>query len=816
MSIRAIRNQPFQFGSNIRPRSLGMGCDCGETAMPSYITLDDEIWAQATLTLCADEEDKIFHGYTDNWSGFNEIGAWTFFEGNWNLQGYNPGSTLSNDFIPVVGKRYILTITGFTLGTLQVDMGGASYTITASTEANVYTFEFTASITQQMYITATDNGGANISDIYLVEANTNVTAIFHQDGETDIVINQGDAPGYFIFYDGGFTFQIPMEDTGLASGCFTLELRDNCSDTGIISQQFSIIENDCDTLLIRACNDYANMGFGIPFAPRIRIPARMGWPSYNSTVEEERYSDGVIMRPTGDRTSSLTIKTGILNEYDHAFLSSLPLWDHVYVGEGDLAREVVVQEGKYEPLYGDDQWLNGAVTFDVSPKAELVRKTLCGPALEGCSPANDPICLDAQMVFSFTNAGDGLSNFNATLLSDLNFPPGTATVQLSGGAPVAQTFGTLPDTLTWGPFSEGASITFRLQNSMNPNCVMTKFFDVPPTVFCGVPDLEYNFIDNGDSTFDLEITMNTTEGFTPGDIYVEQGGVTAGEQAFGALPDTLTFVNLNNSQAVIVHFVNLVEGCTPYVEDIGVPEEPELLCEGDETASFTVQSGGTAYLYMGTGTGSFTARNDYGDLYIGPPEEGQLELPPGQYCVYPSDDEGTKSGTVSEFAVSGDVVDLVTERLISTIQYQYLGLPVITSMPAVASTNTALIYYVISYGTLLTSVPPMGDYEDLEDYQVNNCPLITSIPSMNPAAHVSLVFTGDSALATFGVLPIIKSITISGSNITDPDVVDAIINALNPPEGTSGYCTIGSLLSLRTSASDTNYNACVSAGWHFA
>ena len=646
MSIRAIRNQPFQFGSNLRPRSLGMGCDCGETAMPSYITLDDEIWAQATLTLCADEEDQIFHGYTGNWSGFSEIGAWTFFEGNWNLQGYNPGSTLSNDFIPVVGKRYILTITGFTLGTLQVDMGGASYTITASTEADVYTFEFTASITQQMYITATDNGGANISDIYLVEANTNVSAIIHQDGEADIEINQVDQPGYFLFYDGGFTFQIAMDDTGLAKGCFTLELRDNCSDTGIVSQQFSIIENDCDTLVIRACNDYANMGFGIPFAPRIRIPARMGWPSYNSTVEEERYSDGVIMRPTGDRTSSLTIKTGILNEYDHAFLSTLPIWDHVYVGDGDLAREVVVQDGKYEPSYGDDQWLNGAVVFTVAPKAELVRKTLCGPALDGCSPANDPICLDAQMVFSFTNAGDGLSNFNATLLSDLNFPPGTASVTVSGGAPVNKTFGTLPDTQTWGPFAEGTSITFRLQNSMNQNCVMTKFFDVPPTVFCGVPDLEYNLVDNGDDTFDLEITMNTTEGFTPGDIYVEQGGVTAGEQTFGALPDTLTFVNLNNSQAVTVHFINLKEGCPPYVENIGVP----FGC----TESLPVTTDGTGTINVFTNTGYLLMRK-VGEVPVRY-NSGQIITPSeGSYCFSSCSEDQSIFGEICNIYLTGGI-----------------------------------------------------------------------------------------------------------------------------------------------------------------
>ena len=790
MSIRAIRNQPFQFGSNLRPRSLGMGCDCGETAMPSYITLDDEIWAQATLTLCADEEDQIFHGYTGNWSGFNEIGAWTFFEGNWNLQGYNPGSTLSNDFIPVVGKRYILTITGFTLGTLQVDMGGASYTITASTEADVYTFEFTASITQQMYITATDNGGANISDIYLVEANTNVSAIIHQDGEADIHINQVDQPGYFLFYDGGFTFQIAMDDTGLAKGCFTLELRDNCSDTGIVSQQFSIIEKDCDTLLIRACNDYANMGFGIPFAPRIRIPARMGWPSYNSTVEEERYSDGVIMRPTGDRTSSLTIKTGILNEYDHAFLSTLPIWDHVYVGEGDLAREVVVQDGKYEPSYGDDQWLNGAVVFTVAPKAELVRKTLCGPALDGCSPANDPICLDAQMVFSFTNAGDGLSNFNATLLSNLNFPPGTASVTVGGGAPVNKTFGTLPDTQTWGPFPEGASITFRLQNSMNQNCVMTKFFDVPDTVFCAVPDLTYEWVDDGVGGFNLEVTMNETVGFTPGDIYVEQDGVTAGEQTFGALPDTLTFTGLDGTNPVTLHFINLVAGCSPYVENLGVP----FVCAGEGYGSLSVQDDPAFDVYLTTSSGHYAVRAFDGTITVDP-----NPIPNGSFCFYSSDASGVKSGSITTIDVESGGLSTISVGSLSDLElFQFVdSFGQLTALPDLSGSDNLALFYFSQGGALP----------------------VTTLCDFSPTAIVNIVI-GAAGISAVGALPKISALTITFNNITSQSVVDALINALDPTVtivGAMGICDIGAtLLGLRTSASDTNYNACVTAGWTFS
>ncbi|MFZ1617803.1 MAG: hypothetical protein WAT41_10680 [Flavobacteriales bacterium] len=39
---------------------------------------------------------------------------------------------------------------------------------------------------------------------------------------------------------------------------------------------------------------------------------------------------------------------------------------------------------------------------------------------------------------------------------------------------------------------------------------------------CAVPDLTYEFSDNGNGTFNLDVTMNATEGFTPGDIYISQ------------------------------------------------------------------------------------------------------------------------------------------------------------------------------------------------------------------------------------------------------------------------------------------------------
>ena len=51
-------------------------------------------------------------------------------------------------------------------------------------------------------------------------------------------------------------------------------------------------------------------------------------------------------------------------------------------------------------------------------------------------------------------------------------------------------------------------------------------YPVPPVPVCGIPDLSYEFIDNEDGTFNLEITMASSADFTPGDVYVEYDGTT--------------------------------------------------------------------------------------------------------------------------------------------------------------------------------------------------------------------------------------------------------------------------------------------------
>lgn len=491
--IKSIRNQPFCLGDNLDPRTIARGCECEEEPVASWIAMTDEVWAQAYMGICyvsGVPVDVVIEGGPTLWTDWVGDPGW-FIDGSgfYDQTGTTSASylTYTPDVI-VPGETYSISVTVSNVypitaggasgsGITNVLIGGMSFPITADG-----TYEFTVPV-------ASANGGISfeltplshitIESVIVVGSDKDVTALFHFNG-TVAIFDRDDFPQYFSFANGNVTLHIPVSAIGVSENdCFRLELVSNCNDTSITSQDFMVISGtDCKSLVIRACNDSDNIGFVNPFVPRIRISARMGWPAYKATVKEERHSNGEIFRPYADRTLTLTVKTGILNEFDHAFLSTLPLWDHVYI-EG---QEFVVSDGKYEPVYGEDQWLNGAVTFEVTPKAELVRKVACGPAGTGCDPDNDPICFEPQMYFAFVATGSGIE-LQVTLVSSYNFTPGNASLSVNGSAPIIQTF-TLPtpSSLRWSGLEAGQQLIFIFQDMANSNCVITKFFDVPEVV----------------------------------------------------------------------------------------------------------------------------------------------------------------------------------------------------------------------------------------------------------------------------------------------------------------------------------------------
>ena len=117
-------------------------------------------------------------------------------------------------------------------------------------------------------------------------------------------------------------------------------------------------------------------------------------------------------------------------------------------------------------------------------------------------------------------------------------------------------------------------------------------------------------------------------------------------QNFGTLPDTLTFGPFGPDGDIIVHIENLVLGCLPYVQNIGVP----FVCAGEETASM-VGKGSYIEWQMTTSTGYYTVRNaGTGVETIFADDEYQTS-DGGTYCVWASDAAGAKSGQFNTFGL---------------------------------------------------------------------------------------------------------------------------------------------------------------------
>ena len=284
-------------------------------------------------------------------------------------------------------------------------------------------------------------------------------------------------------------------------------------------------------------------------------------------------------------------------------------------------------------------------------------------------------------------------------------------------------------------------------------------------------------------------------------------------------------------------------GCSVAV--VGDDIAPVFLCAGEGYGSFTVAPGETCYVYTESFTGYTALRSSDGTITV----YGDYEIPSlesGSFCFFACDAEGQKTGGLKSldisYASAVDVLGLtgildvfITSCPLSsfsgypdsvkrTALYSvplsilpanppavewvgYTGLDNATSLPVLPATAGYLSY---------SSLPNISVYPELPAaaYHVyyNDLALLSTLPDFDPSSTVDLAAVDCPALTAVGVLPQIKILTLQNTGFSTATVVDALINALDTPS--AGTCAIGStLLALRTSASDTNYNACISAGW---
>lgn len=487
--IRPVPNQPISFAATL---TLGCACD----GPMSYMAPSDELRFQVQYQQCGDAESLI----TSSWGSWTMDEAWAIIDGNACIAPGNAEMQLRYEgWAPTPGTAYRLVIDGVQLnGTFAVRVGGTEHIISGVSGYDLFFIAGTADYLTIVPLTDVSNGCVQFG-LYVYELDADLEVRFMNGTEEIFAVNFEDDEEYFTFVNGGVNVAMPMSVTGIAPGeCFTVVIEDLCDETAMESQWFRMVDSDdCTYIPIRACNDYDAMGFANPFSPRIRIPATLAHPKYDYTTSDERHSNGRNYRPYADREREMTVGTDVLNEDDHRFLSALPLFSHVYIGED----EYIVSSDTYEPAYSDVWSASGAVQFQVKPKEELLRNVQCGPELQGCAPEFDPICNEPNIQFSFAD-----NEMSATLVSMAGFPVGTIRVTSGAYDSGELTFSGVPDTLTFGPFADGQELVIQVTNTALPACNWRGERTVPTFVCDRIGNSIY-FVNN-EAEVTMEITTN--------------------------------------------------------------------------------------------------------------------------------------------------------------------------------------------------------------------------------------------------------------------------------------------------------------------
>jgi hypothetical protein len=218
----------------------------------------------------------------------------------------------------------------------------------------------------------------------------------------------------------------------------------------------------------------------------------------------------------------------------HPFLSTLCMFDHVYIGNNEYSFDAE----EYTPEYGP-QSATGGVGFTVRPKQELLRKVVCEPVGAGCDPDDDPICpeLNANITQRLTG-GDYYAD--VVILSELGFVPGNQiewTVDGVAQTPVAYAG---PGSYELGPIASDVEVTVTIANRDNEDCPFTETFDVPST--CGgAPFFTYGpLVECGGADFNVAFTVESSSDFTIYDSSDPNGGtvVQINVDGTGWIPDT--------------------------------------------------------------------------------------------------------------------------------------------------------------------------------------------------------------------------------------------------------------------------------------
>jgi hypothetical protein len=320
----------------------------------------------------------------DDW---RNLGGWVFSDASvCKIAGSTSLGLEYSAWTPDIGTQYQLTIVVTSLSGnptevnyLRWRLGGSEGFIFAP---GTYTLVVDATTAQRLSFVASSAGTAvcmSLAQVAVLEADNEVR-IVDLDGDTIETFNFSTDPQNYDYSGGFMTVNIPANETW--GNCFRIEVDDPCAEVTYTSQILSFAPAS-KTIKIRACNASQGMGFGKDFAPEARYIAKLARSSFDYEEGVERGTNGFVNNYYVERMRSMELSVDDAGEIAHDFLSSLPLYDHVYFGQ----EEYRVKAESFEPDWGDIYEAHGSVIMPVEPKQEGLRKVRTVPdELGGCVP----------------------------------------------------------------------------------------------------------------------------------------------------------------------------------------------------------------------------------------------------------------------------------------------------------------------------------------------------------------------------------------------------------------------------------------------
>jgi hypothetical protein len=386
--ITAIPNQPIGFDA-----TRVAGCYVEDPYETLLIHTDDDLSFQVGYEPCIGPNLVTYPGF-ENSAGFDSYSMNIATE-NACKNGMLPGTFIRDiTAVPVIGSTYRveLTVTSITtptsLASLTVSFGGVFLDNIRATGSYFWTVTAVTNETLRVASRTIDMRFClSFMGVYLADTLLRVD-ILNLDDEVVVSYpyNTVYYPAYEDLYTFGtntVTFTVPAEDPAI-TGCHRVRITDECDDSVLTSQVLAFGAHEC-TLKIEACNVSDGIGFE-GFRPLMRIKGKINRPTYEYESSQERLSDGTLNRPFAQRFMKLELRADNVGEYGHRFLSTLPLYDHVYI-DGE---EYVAKADAYEPAYNDVYDATASIIIPIEPKVDLARKVRAVEDGGGCTPPNPP------------------------------------------------------------------------------------------------------------------------------------------------------------------------------------------------------------------------------------------------------------------------------------------------------------------------------------------------------------------------------------------------------------------------------------------